>query len=550
MNNYILEYYQGIKDGSIIVGKWVRLWYEYLVTGLQEKRFTYSARHARAAILFIEAFMHHSEGALAPGLLKLELWQKAIVSTIFGILDKNGYRQWRECIIICGRKNGKSLFMSAISEFFAYCDDYGGQIFYASPKLQQAQICFNNFWQAVQHEPELNARARKRRTDIYIADRNTTVQPLAFNARKSDGFNVNLCIADEISSWPGANGIKFYEVIRSSFGARRQPLLLSISTASYENGGIYDELIKRGTRVLLGGSRETRLAPILYMIDNIEKWNDINELQKANPNLGVSVSVDYMIEEIAIAEESLTKKAEFLAKYCNIKQNSTQAWLTTKDVERCSSDEEFTPEMFRSSYCVVGVDLSQSVDLTAVTAIIEKNGELYVLAKFFLPAEKINDAIARDGLPYDIYVKRGLLQLSGENYVDYADCYKWITDLVEKYEIYPLKVGYDRYCALQFKQMCEQYGLHMDSVFQGENLTPCIRQLEGIIKDGKLHIGNNDLLKIHFLNSALKANSESARVKLIKLNATAHIDGMAAVLDAITVRQKWYGDIGEQLKNE
>ena len=196
------------------------------------------------------------------------------------------------------------------------------------------------------------------------------------------------------------------------------------------------------------------------------------------------------------------------------------------------------------------MDLSQSVDLTAVTAIIEKKGELYVLAKFFLPAEKINDAIARDGLPYDIYVKRGLLQLSGENYVDYADCYKWITDLVEKYEIYPLKVGYDRYCALQFKQMCEQYGLHMDSVFQGENLTPCIRQLEGIIKDGKLHIGNNDLLKIHFLNSALKANSESARVKLIKLNATAHIDGMAAVLDAITVRQKWYGDIGEQLKNE
>lgn len=550
MNNYILEYYQGIKDGSIIVGKWVRLWYEYLITGLQEKKFFYSARHARAAILFIETFMHHSEGALAPGLLKLELWQKAIVSTIFGILDKNGYRQFREIIIICGRKNGKSLFMSAISEYMAYCDDYGGQIYYAAPKLQQAQICFNAFWQAVQQEKELNDRARKRRTDIYIADRNTTVQPLAFNARKSDGFNVNLCIADEISSWSGPNGIKFYEVIRSSFGARRQPMLLSISTAGYETGGIYDELIKRGTRVLLGGSRETRLAPILYMIDDIEKWNDINELAKANPNLGVSVSVDYMIEEIAIAEESLTKKAEFLAKYCNVKQNSSQAWLTTKDIEKCCSDEEFTPDMFRSSYCVGGIDLSQTTDLTACCAVIEKGGELYVLSKFFLPAEKIEEASARDGLPYDIYVKRGLLQLSGDNFIDYNDCYKWFTDLVEQYEIYPLQIGYDKYCAQYLRQQCETYGFHMDSVFQGENLTPVIREVEGQIKNGIVHIGNNDLLKIHFLNSALKVNSESARVKLIKLNATSHIDGMAAVLDAFTVRQKWYGEIGQQLKNE
>lgn len=549
MNNYILEYYQGIKDGSIIAGRWIRAWYEFLVNGLQEKRFFYSPKHARVAILFIETFMHHSEGALAPGLLKLELWQKAIVSTIFGILDKNGFRQFREIVIIMGRKNGKSLFSAAISEYMAFCDDYGGQIYYAAPKLQQAQICFNAFQQAVQNEKELEARARKRRTDIYIADRNTTVQPLPFNARKTDGFNVSCCVADEISSWPGANGIKFYEVIRSSFGARRQPMLLAISTAGYEEGGIYDELIKRGTRVLLGGSRETRLAPIFYMIDEIEKWNDINELAKANPNLGVSVSVDYMIEEIAIAEESLTKKAEFLAKYCNVKQNSSQAWLQTTDIEKCCG-EAFTLEDFRGSYCVCGVDLSQTTDLTAVCAVIEKNKELYIFAKFFLPAEKIQDAIARDGLPYDIYVKRGLLQPSGDNFIDYNDCYRWLTDLVEKYEIYPLKVGYDKYCAQYLRQQCENYGMHMDPVFQGFNLTPVIREVEGQIKNGIVHIGDNDLLKIHFLNSALKVNSESARVRLIKLNATAHIDGMAAVLDAFTVRQKWYGDIGQQLLNE
>lgn len=549
MNNYILEYYQGIKDGTINVGVFVRLWYEYVIKGLNEERFYYSAKAAKAAILFIETFMHHHEGAKAPQLLKLELWQKALISCVFGLVDKSGNRQFREVVIIVARKNGKSLLCAAISEYMAFMDDYGGQIYYAAPKLDQAKICFNAFYQALQMEPDLNAMAKKRRTDIYIAERNTTVQPLAFSARKSDGLNVSLCVADEIAAWVGDAGIKFYEVIRSSFGARRQPLLLSISTAGYETGGIYDELIARGTRVLKGGSAETRLAPIFYTIDDAAKWNDINELAKANPNLNVSVSVDYMIEEIKIAEGSLAKKREFLAKYCNVKQNSVAAWLPAEDVERCASDEELTPEMFRSSYCVGGIDLSQTTDLTACCVIIEKNKELYILAKFFLPAEKIEEASARDGLPYDIYVKRGILQPSGDNFIDFHDCFNWFKTLVEEYEIYPLQVGYDKYCAQYLRQEMEAYGFHMDSVFQGYNLTPVIREVEGQIKNGIVHIGNNDLLKIHFLNSALKVDPEAQKTKLIKLNARAHIDGMACVLDGFTVRQKWYGDIGVQLEN-
>ena len=171
----------------------------------------------------------------------------------------------------------------------------------------------------IYHEPTLNGMAKKRRTDVYVSDNNSSAKPLAFSAKKSDGLNVSLCIADEIASWQGDAGLKFYEVIKSSFGARKQPLLLSLSTAGYINDGIYDELMKRCTAVLLGSSKESRLAPFLYMIDDPEKWNDINELQKSNPNLGVSITVDYLLEEIAIAEGSLSKQAEFKTKYCNIK---------------------------------------------------------------------------------------------------------------------------------------------------------------------------------------------------------------------------------------
>ena len=195
------------------------------------------------------------------------------------------------------------------------------------------------------------------------------------------------------------------------------------------------------------------------MIDDIEKWSDINELRKSNPNLGVSVSVDYLLEEIAVAEGSLSKKAEFLTKYCNIKQNSSQAWLNTQDVEK-GFGAELDIEEFRDSYCVGGIDLSQTTDLTACLAVIEKNGRLNVLARFFMPEEKLEEATARDGIPYAAYVQRGILKLSGENFVDYHDCMTFFTDLVEKYQIYPLKNGYDRYSAQYLVQDMKQYGLH------------------------------------------------------------------------------------------
>lgn len=551
MKNYILDYYQQIKDGTATVGEWVRRIYEYIVRGLESKAFFYDHKKAQAAVLFIERFCHHHEGALAPGLITLETWQKALVSLIFGIVDDTGARQFREVFLVIARKNGKTLLAAAIAEYCAFLDgEYGGRVYFAAPKLEQAALCFEAFHQMILHEPELNELAQKRRTDIYIAQTNTTAKPLAFSAKKSDGLNVSLCVADEIASWSGDAGLKFYEVIKSSFGARRQPLLLAMSTSGYINDGIFDEIMKRATRFLLGDSKERRLLPVLYMIDDPGKWSDINELRKSNPNLGVSVSVDYLLEEIAVAEQSLSKKAEFLTKYANIKQNSSQAWLNTEDVARCFSGNELTPEQFSRCYCVGGLDLSQTTDLTAAVIVIERAGKLYTLAHFWIPSERVEEATARDGVPYMAYVRRGFLSLSGDNFVDYRDCYQWFADMVGRFKLYPLKVGYDRYSASYLVQDLRAYGFQMDDVYQGENLTPVINEVDGLIRDGAFDFGDNDLLKVHLLNAALKLNSETNRKKLIKVAATQRIDGMAALLDAMTVRQKWYKEIGGQLKNE
>ena len=569
--NWIYSYYQKINDGSIVVGEWIHKIYDYIVHGLEEKRFLFDQKKANKAIEWIETHCFHVEGPLAPGLFKLELWEKALISCIFGIVDPDsGYRTFREILLVVARKNGKSILAAAIANYMFQVDGgFGARIYNIAPKLDQADIIYMNAWAMMQLEPEYKEKKeaiasmrtlthdrvpddpnlpKKRQSDIFIEATNSTMKKIAFSAKKSDGFNPSLAICDEIAAWEGDKGLKQYEVLKSGMGARPEGMLLSCTTSGYVNDGIYDELVKRSTRFLLGDSKESRLLPFLYMIDDTAKWNDINELRKSNPNLGVAVSVDYLLEEIAVAEGSLSKKAEFLTKYANIKQNSSLAWLSAETVEKAAG-APLSLEDFRGSYCVGGIDLSRTTDLTACCVVIEKDGKLYVFSKFFLPGERIQDAIVRDSVPYNIYQQRGLLTPSGDNFVDYKDCFEWFRTLVEQYDIFPLKIGYDRYSAQYLVQEMSAYGFHMDDVFQGYNLSPVIMEVEGLMRDGKINIGDNDLLKIHLLDSALKQDAESGKSKLVKLNKYSHIDGTAALLDAMTVRQKWYGDIGEQLKN-
>ena len=570
--NYILAYYQEIKDGSVTVGRWIRLLYEYIVKGLEKKEFTFDQKKAMAAVEWIEGHCYHTEGPKAPGALELELWQKAMLSVIFGIVDNDtGYRRFREVLLLVARKNGKSIVGSALANYMLRQDGgFGARVFNVAPKLDQADIIYANTWTMIGLDPDQVERKRiieekrekthskveedpevlkKRQSDIFYPATNSTMKKMPFTAKNSDGFNPSLAICDEIAAWEGDKGLKQYEVYTSGRGARPEAIILSCTTSGYVNDSIFDELMKRSTRFLLGDSNEKRLLPFLYMTDDIEKWNDINELQKSNPNLGASVTVDYLLDEIAVAEGSLSKKAEFITKYCCQKQNSSLAWLPAEVVNNATG-EPLKLEDFRSSYCVAGIDLSQTTDLTAAVIVIERDGELFVFAKFFLPSEKIDDLTAADGLPYNIYIQRGLLQLSGDNFVDYHDCYNWLTSMIEEYEILPLKVGYDRYSAQYLVQDLNNYGFQTDDVYQGDNLYSVIKETEGLLKDGKIHIGDNDLLKVHLLNSAIKMSAERGRGRLVKINQRDHIDGCAALLDAMCVRQKHWNELGDRLKNE
>lgn len=550
MDNWIFKYHEAIKKKEVIVGVWVRLSFEILTTGLLNGEWEFNEKKANKAIKFIENFCHHSEGR--SDLLRLELWQKAIVSAIFGVMDKTtGYRQFREVFIIVARKNGKTLFAAAIAAYMTYIDgEYGAKVYFLAPKLDQADLVYDAFYQIVQSDDELDSITKKRRSDIYIKAFNTSVKKIAFNSKKSDGFNPQLVVNDEMEAWPGDQGLKQYEVMTSALGARKQPLIISIATAGYVNDGIFDELFKRATAFLKGNSREKRLLPFIYMIDDIEKWDSIEELKKSNPNLGVSVSVEYYLEQIEIARNSISKKVEFMTKFCNIKQNSAVAWLDYWDVMKCVHEEKpLSLEDFKGCYCVGGIDLSRTTDLTAASIVINRDGINHIFTRFYMPQKRYEVAINEDNTPYNIYRDRGFLFISGENQVDYKDVYNWFIELVKVYKIKPLKIGYDRYSANYLVEDLKTAGFHTDDVYQGTNLTPVLHEFEGNLKDGLFDFGDNSMLAAHFLNVAVDINLNDSRMKPVKIEKRMRIDGAMSVFDALTMVSKYHNEIGKKLLN-
>ena len=553
--NAIFEYAEEIRTGGVTVGKWTRQLYDVLLQGISEKRWFYDPRLAWNATGFIERYCHHYKGKLAPRRIRLDLWEKASISDIFGIVDNTGKRQFTEVFWVVGRKQGKTLLAGAIGNYMAYAaGEYGSEIYYLAPKLDQADLCYSAFEFNVHAEPELDSITRSTKyRGLVIGETNTTVKKLAFTSKKSDGYNPMFYCADEVAAWPGVNGLRQWEVMASGTGAREEPLGMAISSGGYENEGLFDELMKRSTSFLMGNSREQHILPIIYMIDDPEKWNDLEELQKSLPGLGISVSTEFIRKEIDIASESLSKAIEFKVKYCNLKQSVSVAWFRAEDVQKMFGHHRDLSE-FRNHYCLGGIDLSQTTDLTSACVLIEKDGIVWIHSHFWLPGKRLEEATKRDQIPYEIMIERGFLSLSGDEFIDYHDVFAWFQSLVRDWKIYPLQIGYDRYTAQYLVQDLQKASFHMESVFQGYNLTGIEDNFEGMLREGRIRdMDDNDLLKIHMMDSAqqIEANTSAhSRKKLVKISKYAHVDGVAAILDAMCMRQNHWAEMGKRLMNE
>jgi len=553
--NAITEYWNEIQTGGVVVGKWIRQLYEVIIRGLAEGRWFYDERLANNAVGFIQRYCHHYKGVLAPKRIRLSLWQRAAISIIFGIVDATGKRQFDQVYWVCGRKQGKTITAAAIACYMAYAaGEYGSEIYFLAPKLDQADLCYSALEFNVHAEPELDSITRSTKyRGLMIQETNTMVRKLAFTSKKSDGYNPMFYCADEVAAWPGVNGLRQWEVMASGTGARREPLGLAISSGGYENEGLFDELMKRGTSFLMGNSREQHILPIIYMVDDPEKWNDLEELRKSLPGLGESVSEEFIRKEIQTAEESVSKAVEFKTKYCNLKQSVSTAWLRAEDINRAFGYRKPMEEL-RNKYCVGGIDLSQTTDLTSACIVTEVDGILWVHSHFWLPNKRLEEATRRDNIPYEIYIRKGFLSLSGEEFINNDDVLQWFVSLIRDMKIYPLQIGVDRWSAQDLIQKLQKRSFHTDTVTQGFNLSSVSDTFEGMLREGRIRdMDDNDLLKIHLADAAqqMESNTENAhpRKKLVKISKNAHVDGMAALLDAMAMRQFKWAELGKRLTN-
>ena len=552
----VLQYWNEIQTGGVNVGQWIRMLYDVILQGLSEHRWYWSQELANNALGFIERYCHHYKGKLAPKRIRLSLWERSLISLIFGIVDDAARRQFTEVLLVIGRKMGKTLLVAAIATYMSYAaGEYGSEIYFLAPKIDQADLCYSALEYNVHAEPELDSITKSTKyRGLVIAETNTIIKKLAFSSKKSDGYSPQFYAADECSSWPGVNGIRQWEVMVSGTGAREEPLGMAFSSGGYENDGLYDELVKRGTGFLMGNSREKHLLPVLYMIENPEKWDDLEELEKSLPGMGESVSREFIQKEIDIAHESIPKEIEFKVKYGCLKQNMTSCWLKAEDINKAFGWRRQLSE-WKNHYCVGGVDLSQTTDLTSACIVIEEDGILWVHSHFWLPAKRLEEAMKRDKIPYDIYLRKGFLSLSGEEFINNDDVLQWFMDLVKGYKIFPLQLGVDRWSAQELIQKLQQKSFHTDTVTQGFNLSQVADTFEGLLREGRIRdMDDNDLLKIHLADSAQQQESTTAyahpRKKLVKISKYAHVDGMAALLDAMAMRQFKWAELGKRLMNE
>ena len=552
----ILQYWNEIVTGGVTVGKWIRMLCEVILQGLSEHRWFWSQKLADNAIGFIERYCHHYKGKLAPQRIKLSLWERFVISLIFGIVDDAARRQFTEVLLVIGRKMGKTLLVAAIATYMTYAaGEYGSEIYFLAPKMEQADLCYSAMEYNVHAEPELESITRSTKyRGLVINETNTTARKLAFSSKKSDGYSPQFYAADEGASWPGGAGIRQWEVMVSGTGAREEPLGMMFSSGGYENEGIYDEMFTRGTGFLMGHSREQHLLPIIYMIDDPDKWDDMEELEKSLPGMGESVSREFIEKQIVIAHESIPKEIEFKTKFCNLKQSMSTAFLRAEEINKAFGWRKPMEEL-KNKFCVGGYDLSQVVDLTCAGFICEIDGILWVKAHFWMPKNRLEEATKRDGVPYEIYIRKGFLSLSGEEFVDHNDVLNWFMELVKKYKIYPLMVGYDRWSATELNQKMTEKHFKTDSVTQGFNLTNVIDTFGGLMREGKIRdMDDNDLLKIHLADSAVKMENAGERahprMMLVKISNKAHVDGMAMLLDALAMRIFNWNKLGRRLQNK
>ena len=530
--NFIEEYLKEIQAGKRIVCKRTRRQYEKLVDDIKHPKGGYIFDQARAErpIAFIERFCKHSKGEWAGQPLRLELFQKAFISALFGFVDsKTGYRKYRETLFYVARKNGKSVMLSGLALYMLIADqEAGAEVYSVASKKDQAKIIYEETFNMVRQSPDLIQVIKKRKSDLYFPLTFSKFQPLGKNSDTLDGLNSSLVIIDELHSIKDRN---LYEVMKQSQSARRQPLLVMITTAGTVRECIFDDMYKYACGVCDGTITDPHFLPIIYELDNKEEWLDPMKWEKANPGLNRIKKLDDLISKVERAKQSPRDLTGVLVKDFNVIQTVASTWITFDDA---ANPETFELERFKGYYAIGGADLSRSGDLTAATLLfMDKQEKRYVTQMYFLPKDNFEQRVKEEKIPYDKWYEAGLLRLCEGNSINYSDVTAWFLEMVEKYDVTPAWIYYDPYSAAYWVQEMQSHGFNMVKCYQGvKTLSLPMQQLGQDLAAKKVNYNANPLLLWCITNTGVKADVNGNIQPIKATNPKYRIDGLASLLDA------------------
>lgn len=544
---FIEEYVQQINTGKVIVSKKVNKAYQKLIQDLTiPSEWFFDEQRANKPIDFIERFCKQSKGEWISKPVKLELFQKAYIQALFGFVNKDGIRRYKESMFLVARKNGKSTLLSGILLYMLVADGEGGaECYTVATKKDQARITFTEAVNMVNQSPDLSRHLKKRKTDIYFPLLYGKIEALASDSNSLDGLNSHAVVIDETHAIRDRN---LYEVMKQSMAARRQPLLVMITTAGTVRESIYDDMYEYASSIVDGTIKDDRFLPILYELDSRDEWMDFKMWQKANPSLGSIKKYDDLIEKVERAKNNTKDLPGILCKDFNVREVVNGTWL---NFETINNTDTYTLDEFTDTYSVGGVDLSSTSDLTAATLLWRKGGKFYVAQKYFIPRDVAEQKEKGDKVPYSIWEQNGYIRFTEGARVNYSDVTLWFIEMRDRHKIYPLWVGYDNWNAQYFTSEMQTNNFTMEQVIQGaKTMSPAMKQLETEFVSKNINYNNNPILKWNLTNTQIKAD-ENNNIRPIKgKNQKQRIDGTVSLIDAFCVYMRHYDDYNNLVGGE
>jgi phage terminase large subunit-like protein len=548
--NPITEYFNWIQQNRKKVSNKIFKVYNELIRIINapESEWEYSAKKANHAIEFIENYCRHSKGKMGGKPFILELWQKALVASAFGIIHKiDGTRKYQEVLLIVARKNGKSTLAAAIGLYLQIADgEPGAEVYACATKKDQAKIIWLEAKRMVKKSQILLKRIKPLVAELIADFNDSFFRPLGSDSDTLDGLNVHGALLDEIHAWKNRD---LYDVIVDGVTARDEPLIFITTTAGTVRESIYDLLYDEAEQVINGygdpdGYKNERLLPLIYEIDKRDEWTEIENAPKANPGLGTIKKLDQLQAKINKAKNNSLLVKNLLCKDFNIRETSSEAWLTFEEI---NNTEKFELSELKAKYGIGGADLSSTTDLTAAKVIFMVNGDprIYVLSMYWLPEDLLEKRTKEDKIPYDIWHDQGLLRTCPGNSVHAKYVTEWFQEIMNVYGIYIPWIGYDSWSAKYWvEEMQGHFGEEsMLPIIQGKKTLSGPMKLLGKELDSKNIIYNNNPIDKWCLTNTSIDVDKNDNIQPIKTSKSRRrIDGTAALLDAFVVLQDKIND--------